>query len=440
MDEDRDDAAELLAFVVELGAAMNSAGQPVYVVQERLTRMASAYGAGSATISAFPTYLMVTMGRGEPATVELTTSLGDSPRLDQISALDRLLQEAERGAVRPSDGLRRLQDIRAMRPRFPRLTSIAGYAVLATGICLILHPAPLEVVAAALFGALVGLLRSVVRGQQPLHVLTPVIAAFAVSALSALAVRADISNLGMRPMVASLVVFLPGAALTTAVLELAAGQMISGASRLVSGSVQLALLAFGILAGIEAVGISRSRVLFGTEALLGEWSPWIGVLVFAIGVMVADSAPARSFPGLLAVLYAAWTGQVLANELFGGYISGLVGATVMTMVAFWVERFAGSMPAHASFLPGFWLLVPGSLGLIGLTRLASGGGTQDLVATVGSIFAVALGVLCGTQLLAWAAATGRVIDKVSGSVVERSPWLKRFGTRAEDRPSPDSHD
>ena len=60
------------------------------------------------------------------------------------------------------------------------------------------------------------------------------------------------------------------------------------------------------------------------------------------------------------------------------------------------------MPAHASFLPGFWLLVPGALGLIGLTELAGGGGGQDLVATVGSIFAVALGVLCGTQLIAWA--------------------------------------
>ena len=162
-----------------------------------------------------------------------------------------------------------------MRPRFPELTSIAGYAVLATGICLILHPAPLEVVAAALFGALVGLLRSVVRGQQPLHVLTPVIAAFAVSALSALAVRAEISDLGMPPMVASLVVFLPGAALTTAVLELGQDKCISGASRLVLRSVQLALFAFGILAGIEAVGISRSRVLFATEALLGEWSRWM---------------------------------------------------------------------------------------------------------------------------------------------------------------------
>ena len=45
MDRNPDQSAELLAFVVELGAAMNTAGQPVYVVQERLTKVASVYGA-----------------------------------------------------------------------------------------------------------------------------------------------------------------------------------------------------------------------------------------------------------------------------------------------------------------------------------------------------------------------------------------------------------
>jgi uncharacterized membrane protein YjjB (DUF3815 family) len=264
--------------------------------------------------------------------------------------------------------------------------------------------------------------------------MTPVIAAFVVSALSALAVKEEISQLGMRPMVAALVVFLPGAALTTAVLELAAGQMISGASRLVSGGVQLALLAFGILAGIEAVGIPRSRVLFGTEAQLGEWSRWLGVLVFAVGVVAADSAPRRAFPSLLVVLYAGWAGQVAANAALGGYIAALIGATVMTVMAFVVERLPSAMPAHASFLPGFWLLVPGSLGLIGLTRLAAGGSGQELLATVGSIFAVALGVLCGTQLLAWAAITGQVIDKASGTVAERRSWLRWIRPHSDDAP------
>lgn len=421
MDRTTDRSASVLEFLVALGAAMNTAGQPVYVVQDRLANVAHAYGAHNATISAFPTYLMMTIGRGEPATVELTTTLSGSPRLDQVAALDRLIEQAENGDVTPEEGLQRLEEIRGMQPRFGSVLSVLGYALVSMGICLVLQPAPLEVVAAAFLGALVGILRSAVRGQQTLQIMTPVIAAFAVSALSALAVEAEISQLGLRPMVAALVVFLPGAALTNAVLELAAGQMISGASRLVWGIVQLGLLAFGILAGLEAVGVSVSGVLFGSQALLGDWSIWIGVFVFAVGVVVADSAPRRSFPGLLVVLYSAFAAQVLANVLFGGYVAALIGATVMTLMAFVVERFPSAMPAYASFLPGFWLLVPGALGLIGLTRLAGGGGNQELLATVGSIFAVALGVLCGTQLLAWAVVTRRMVGKATGTIAQWRP-------------------
>ena len=421
MDRSADQSAMLLEFLVALGAAMNTGGQPVYVVQDRLANVARAYGAHNATISAFPTYLMMTIGRGEPATVELTTTLSGSPRLDQVAALDRLIEQAENGDVTPADGLQRLDEIRDMQPRFGPVSGVAGYALVAMGICLVMHPAPVEVVAAACLGARVGILRTLVRGQQTLQIMTPVIAAFAVSALSALAVEAEISQLGLRPMVAALVVFLPGAALTNAVLELAAGRMISGASRLVWGIVQLGLLAFGILAGIEAVGVAVSRILFPSDALLGEWSIWLGVLVFSVGVVVADSAPRRSFPGLLIVLYSAFAAQVLANVLFGGYVAALIGATVMTLMAFVMERFPSAMPAHASFLPGFWLLVPGALGLIGLTRLAGGGGSQELFATVGSIFAVALGVLCGTQLLAWAVVTRRVVGKATGTIAQWRP-------------------
>ncbi len=287
---------DLQAFVAELGAALNAVGEPVYTVQERLSRVAIAYGTQSARITAFPTFIMVSMGLGEPATVELTTAFSPTPRLDQIAALDNLVEQAERGDVPPSDGLQMLDEIREMRPRFGRVKSIVGYSVFSLGLCLILHPAPRDIVAAAVLGALVGWLRSIAWRQSPIQVLMPVIAAFAVSALSALAVREGLTGTGLRAMVASLVVFLPGAALTTAVLELAEGQMISGASRLVSGVMQLTLLAFGIVAGIGAVGVPTKEVFSSSRNLLGDWAPWLGVLVFAVGVMVANSAPCAIVP------------------------------------------------------------------------------------------------------------------------------------------------
>jgi uncharacterized membrane protein YjjB (DUF3815 family) len=205
-------------------------------------------------------------------------------------------------------------------------------------------------------------------------------------------------------MVASLIVFLPGAALTTGVLELAAGEMIAGSSRLVWASIQLMLLAFGILAGVEAAGIPTSKAFSSADRELGNWAPWLGVLVFAAGVVIAHSASPRSFGPLLIVLYAAWIGQVVGDHLFGGYVSGLIGALVMTPVAAVVARLPSAMPVYAIFLPGFWLLVPGAMSLIGLTTLAGNAGavgSNDFLAAVGSILGVALGVLCGTQLEEW---------------------------------------
>jgi uncharacterized membrane protein YjjP (DUF1212 family) len=434
MTGESDELRELKTFIVQLGAAMNASGQPVDVVQRRLAAVASAYGAETVRVSAFPTYLMVTMASGEPATLELTMPFGRSRRLDQISEVDRLTNQAIRGGVTPAEGLQRLEEIRDLPDRFSTPLSIVGYTLQAVGICLILRPTQSDVLAAAVFGALVGVLRLVGKRQPTLQVLMPVLAAFAVASLTALVVRADIGEPGLRAVVASLIVFVPGATLTNGVLELGSGEMVAGSSRLVSGIVELALLAFGILAGIQAVGLPTTDVLSDPTAPLGTWAPWIGVAIFAVGVTLAQSAPPRSLLGLLLVLYAAWCGQLIGNALFGGYVSALVGATVLTMTAFLVARLPAAMPPHASFLPGFWLLVPGAMGLIGLTRYAGTGGiggSGDLVATVGSIFGVALGILVGTQLWAWAVATGRVVNEVSGIVVEQRPWriLQRRRTR-----------
>jgi uncharacterized membrane protein YjjB (DUF3815 family) len=91
-------------------------------------------------------------------------------------------------------------------------------------------------------------------------------------------------------------------------------------------------------------------------------------------------------------------------------VSGFVGAVVMTLVAYLLARLPSTMPVYAMFLPGFWLLVPGSLGLIGLTTILAtpeAASSEDLFAVVGSIAAVALGVLCGVELYRWLVAATR---------------------------------
>ena len=96
--------------------------------------------------------------------------------------------------------------------------------------------------------------------ERCVRAVLPVLCAFLV-AVSVLALGRLHEDVGvLAPLVAPLVIFLPGALLTTAVIELSTGQMVSGAGRLASGLLQLVMLALGIVAGANLVGIPARSI------------------------------------------------------------------------------------------------------------------------------------------------------------------------------------
>ena len=370
--------------------------------QERLATIAAAYDARDARIVVLPTALLVSLGRAGWTTIESVPQLAETWRLDQISALYELVHRAERGDVSPHEGLRSLKHIRGMPPRHGPALTILGYAAMTVALCLILQPTPRDVATAAGLGVLVGLIVLLARGRPTLTVFVPIVSATLVSALTFEAVKRGAADPGLRTLIAPLVTFLPGAVLTTATVELASGEMVAGTSRVVFGIVQLLLLAFGIVAGAELVGLpSEEAIRDAQENVLGWWAPWLGVVVFGVAAGLYFSAPRGALRWLLVVLLAAWTGQVLGDALVSGEVSGFFGALVMTPVALAVARLPGGPPSQVTFLPAFWLLVPGALGLIGVTEVVGNpadAGVEDLVKPLGAIVSIALGVLCGVSL------------------------------------------
>jgi uncharacterized membrane protein YjjP (DUF1212 family) len=393
---------ELQQFLLYLGSALTAAGEAVNEIEDRLRRVAAAYGAPDARISVLPTYLVVALEPGRPAGLEPTRQLRGGLRLDQIAALYELLRSAQTGKVTPEAGSRQVRTLIAMPPRFRLGVRIAGHAVLALGICLILQPTWGDLLLATFFGVLVGVFKITGARWPGVQMIMPVTAAFIVSGLTFRLAGEGWADADLRAMIAPLVTFLPGAVLTMAVVELSAGEMLAGASRLVAGLLQLLLLGFGIVGAAETVGIPRAGVpADAPQNAFGAWAPWLGVLVVAVGSYLLHSSPRRSFGWLCLVLYAGWTGQYVGNLLLGGYLSGFAGAIVLTLAAYLVERAPSGPPALVSFLPGFWLLVPGALSLIGMTEYLSQdvvSGSQDLLGAAGSTVAVALGVLCGHPL------------------------------------------
>jgi uncharacterized membrane protein YjjB (DUF3815 family) len=231
-----------------------------------------------------------------------------------------------------------------------------------------------------------------------------VVAAAIVSTLVFFALKHGVPVDPVYVLVPPLVTFLPGAMLTLGMVELAYGDMVSGSSRLITGFVQLVLLAFGLAAGAMLVGYSPddlvNTTLKASSGAWGAWGPWAAVIVFGVGVYIHFSAPRRSFVWVLFVLLVAFTAQRLAAPVFGNGISGFFGMLFAAPLGYLIQLRFGGPPAMVTYLPSFWLVVPGSLGLHSVTQMLSDrmSGIDGLISAIFAMTSIALGTLVGASL------------------------------------------
>ncbi len=396
-----DDTYQVVQFLTRLGVAMTAAGASVTEVQNSLTRAADAYGLKS-HITVGPTLILVQVQGQNSMSLHMSSAMQRSLRLDQVAATWRLVEGAMSGTVPPPQGLERLTDIWDSPPRYSESIRLLGYTLMAVGFGLSLHASAGVLISCILLGLFVGEILLLTEGHDTIRTLLPVMTSLGVGLIVFLAVDYGVVDGPLLLLIPPLVFFLPGAMLTTGMIELTSGDIVSGSSRLVAGMVQLVLLLFGLLIAAAIVGLPTAEA-FSTvgSTTFWSWGPWVGTFVYGIGIYLHRTAPTGSLPWLILVLVVALAGQTAGSEVAGGYLGGFFGALAMTPVAYAIQRWPSAPPAMVSILPAYWLLVPGALGLMKLTELVSEPGRatiNDIGKTIYTLIAIALGVTVGQSI------------------------------------------
>ena len=209
-------AATASQFVAALGGAMAAANYPVTMVRGVMEQTSRAYGLDHQFL-ALPNYVQVGSPTGEGVYI---ANPDFDVRYDQSFPLAKLVARAPTRTISPEEGMAELDRIRNQRRRFPVWVTVVGYAVQSTGLALILQPTP---------WSLVGCGESVRRPERdwpshPGHRLQlPTICAFLV------ALSCQFNNRGSRRrQPGRTATFLPGAAITLAVIELSTRHVVSG--------------------------------------------------------------------------------------------------------------------------------------------------------------------------------------------------------------------
>ncbi|MGH7243202.1 MAG: threonine/serine ThrE exporter family protein [Phycisphaerales bacterium] len=401
------DVSTLLQFMYRIGQAYIACGEQTAQVEMLLRRIASANGMVRSRIVAFPSAVFILVNDGEKEHVTLAEGPLSGLRLDQIADVYTLGGEAGRGDISPRDGLKQLTAIMHKHPRFGLWGVISGHTILTVGIAMMFMPSLPNIAAAAVLGLVIGILRGFVRQGALMAVPLSVVAAAIVSSLVVLASRYGLHVDPLHALIPPLITFLPGGMLTLGMLELAYGDVVSGSSRLMTGFVQLVLLAFGLAAGAALVGVTPGNMFTYAEflpslpwAFWASWAPWAGVIVFGVGVYLHFSAPRKSLLWMLFVLIVTFAVQQLAVRFVGSEFSGFFGMLVATPLGYLIRFAFNGPPSMVTFLPSFWMLVPGALGLLSVKRMLSdrAAGMEGLWTAVFVFAAIALGTLMGASL------------------------------------------
>lgn len=386
------------AMLGELGAALLAASQATSDVEETLDRLARQYDRADLRVFVLPTIVMVEDPRRASSQTSLFAADGTALRLDQVDAVERLVRQASQSTPSPQDVVARLSAIRSAPPRFGPVLTVFGYTLLTVGFGLVLNPTLTALPVYVLLGVVVGSIVLIGARVATLSLILPVLTAFSVTLLISVLVRPLVHDDVLRLVAPSLVSFLPGLTLTIAAVELTSGQMMAGASRLVSGIARLGLLAFGVYAGISLAGEPPPPTTAPVQ--LGAWAPWAGIVLVALGYYLYSAAPRRSLMWILYALVVAYSAQLLGDALVGAEMSGLVGALIVIPAVMLAGRLAASPSTAVMLTCAYWLLVPGAMGFIGLSEAASGtsGATDTILRTFGSLTAIAIGMLLGAGL------------------------------------------
>lgn len=383
-----------------IGEAMIDAGYTVMTVQSSLEGIARANGFPDSEIVVMPTALFVSTR----STAEVHTGVVSSGRrpllLHQLDELDTIVSRARTGAINADRARALVLLLRRLPPPYPASVRMLTYIPVCAALAVLLGASWTGVAVASVLGMIVGAILYL-GSRLPMNA-TPIITvmlAFGCASTVFFLVRLGWDPGILPSLIAPIVILLPGALLTTGIIELSLGQMMSGSARVAAGLMQLLLLAAGIVVAAVLVGLPHIEFAEASQPL-GPFAPWIAVAVFGVGIVLSRGGRARIILWTVPILYCAYAAQVLGELVFGGVISAFIGALILAPLAVLSSRHPSGPAGPVVFLPGFWMLVPGALGLVGVTTMLGGDdtGLSTLVTTVSTMVAIAIGALLGSAL------------------------------------------
>ena len=248
---------QVLTLCSEMGRQLTQNGAEIYRVEDSLDRIFTAYGYKNAEVFAIPSFIVLTVhanGQSVTRSVRIRSTSNNLNRLEQLNALCRRLC---RETPESEDATRLLREISDC-PTYPAWASYLVYGFIAFFFTLFWGGNALDAFIAFGCGLItrftVGYLRRVQANTFFLNVFASMLQALVPLLFNSI----GLINNSDKIIIGTLMLLVPGIAITNAMRDVLAGDFLTAVIRL----AEVLIVSVAIATGI-ALAIGLVRILFG---------------------------------------------------------------------------------------------------------------------------------------------------------------------------------
>ncbi|MEZ0469203.1 threonine/serine ThrE exporter family protein [Luteimonas salinilitoris] len=323
--------------------------------------------------------------------------------LYSLCEVDRIAEEVMAGALDLAEGHAALRALDLRRPGWRGKTlHVLAFAMIAAGVAGLWRLPWLDIATAATIGLLIGLLDLATRNGQRLKEAGDALAGM-LAGFVAIVVAGFVAPLNLNTVViASLIVMLPGMALTNAVTELTSQHLVSGTARFAGAVTTVLKLTVGTVIALTLAQLLGIEPQVRALRPQPDWVEWLALGTASLAFAILFRAHRRDYPLVMLAAAAGYLISRHAGVVWGASIGLFLSALVLTAAGNGYARWA-NRPGAVIRVPGIIMLVPGSASLRGLMTLIQQQdvtlGQQAMLAVLNIILALIAGLLFGNLLL-----------------------------------------
>ncbi len=382
-------------FIIRLGKALHKYGTPAYRLEAHLQEVSHRLGV-QANFMITPTSLTFVLSEGDE-NQEYNHIIRVKPGeldLGSLARIDALVDELASQQRSLSEAIERLDDIANKPKPYSRPLMFLSYGAASGAFAMLMHTNWSTVIWSALIGFVVFAIAFwAEKSTRVANMLEPFVALVAALLASALSLYDNSIDVPLV-ILSSIIVYIPGLALTMGLSELATRNLVSGTARVVDAMMSLFKLYFGAFLGLAMATLLFGEVMFQAAPTVPAWTLWPAVTLLSLSLVVLFKTRRKdAFWGILSG-YIAFGASLWGGIYLGTSLGAFVGAFALGLYSNIFSRVM-NLPSSIVMLLGLVTLVPGSKVYIGLNQAVSGKAMLNAVDIGAQSFLIFMSLVAG---------------------------------------------